>query len=287
VFLPIENAAGIAKRTLAYEEAEIVAGSFGGNRPAQSVTTIGFQNYLVARQTVREAVVTEFTRLLFNLRPSLAIDFAGANQIEAPDTKKDARLLVHPGAAAYFDGEERSFFDVYGDWFYYGLFVFGMLGSAFTWMMRMLTPAGRVSNSQMFEQLVGMLPRARRAASDGELNELESQADEVFANAMGKAEAEALDETQLMTFSLALEYLRQAISDRRRSVSHELPETEAPAVSAVPDLVTASATRFRPREVRASDGKIDISPSREMPSDQPMPTSTQTRATMDLASGNS
>jgi len=215
VFLAIENAAGIAKRTSAFEEATIVAGSLGGNRPAEAITTIGFQNYLVARQDVRESTMAEFTRLLFNLRPSLAIDVPTAGRIEAPDTKRDARLLVHPGAAAYVDGEERSFMDIYGDWLYYGLIGFGLLGSAFASMVRMLSPAARVSNTQLFERLVSMLASTRKASSTAELDELERQADEIFTNAVRKAEAEALDETQLMTFSLALEYLRQAIAERR------------------------------------------------------------------------
>jgi TRAP transporter TAXI family solute receptor len=246
IFLAIENAAGIAKRTSAFQEAEIVAGSFGGNKPTEAIATIGFQSYLMARLGVRDSVVTDFTRLLFNLRPSLAIDFPSAGRIEAPETKKDARLLVHAGAAAYLDGEERSFFDVYGDWLYYGLFGFGFLGSTFAWMARLLTPAARASNTQLFERLLSMLASARKASGSDELDELERQADEIFSNAVRKAEAEALDETQLMTFSLALEYLRQAIAERRQRLVQERAGGSTPSASVI-ELRTASPGAFRTR----------------------------------------
>jgi hypothetical protein len=245
VFLDIENAAGIAKWTSAFEEAEIVAGSFGGNRPAEAITTIGFRNYLVARQGASGGIVTEFTRLLFNMRPSLAIDFPSANRIEAPETNKDARLPVHPGAAAYIDGEEQSFFDIYGDWLYYGLFGFGLLGSAFAWMARLLTPAARVSNTQLFERLLSMLGSTRKASTGDELDELERQTDDIFANAVRKAEAQALDETQLMTFSLALEHVRQAIAERRQSLLQRPRDAEVSSVASVTELRAASAGALR------------------------------------------
>jgi TRAP transporter TAXI family solute receptor len=229
-FLRIDNAAGIAKWTSAFEETEIVAGSFGANKPAEAITTMGFQNFLVVRQTLGDGVVAEFTRLLFNLRPTLAIDFPSAVQIEAPETKKDARLPVHSGAAAYLDGEERSFFDVYGDWFYYGLLGFGLLGSAFAWMVRMLAPS-RAANEALFEPLLKALARARQASSVDELDELERQADAIFTGAVRRAEAEALDESQLTTFSFALGYLREAVAERRTALAEPHRDAQLPLAS--------------------------------------------------------
>ena len=154
---------------------------------------------------------------------------------------------IHPGAAAYLDGEERSFFDIYGDWLYYGLFGFGLLGSSFAWMTRMLTPVARVSNTHLFERLLSMLASTRKASTGDELDELEREADEIFANAVRKAEAEALDETQLMTFSLALAYLRQAIAERRRSLGQRVHDAEpSPATNVMELRAAPAALRARP-----------------------------------------
>ncbi|MGC2079487.1 MAG: hypothetical protein WA728_26400 [Xanthobacteraceae bacterium] len=39
----------------------------------------------------------------------------GEIKIEAPSTDKDADAVVHPGALAYLNDSEKSFFDKYGD----------------------------------------------------------------------------------------------------------------------------------------------------------------------------
>mgnify|MGYP003344486219 CR=1 FL=1 len=41
--------------------------------------------------------------------------------LETPATDKDAPLPVHAGAAAFIDGEQKTFFERYGDWFYLGV----------------------------------------------------------------------------------------------------------------------------------------------------------------------
>jgi hypothetical protein len=38
---------------------------------------------------------------------------------------KDAYIPIHPGAAAYFNGEQRTFFDKYGDLIFYGSILLG------------------------------------------------------------------------------------------------------------------------------------------------------------------
>ena len=54
---------------------------------------------------------------------------ASAAKIEKPDTDKDAAVTVHPGAAAYLDGELKTFFDRYSDLLYWGLMAMSVLGS--------------------------------------------------------------------------------------------------------------------------------------------------------------
>ena len=62
-------------------------------------------------------------------RRDLLDAFPILSQISAPDTDKDAFLPIHPGAAAYFAGNEPTFFDKYGDAIFYGSLVLGSLTS--------------------------------------------------------------------------------------------------------------------------------------------------------------
>ena len=98
-FVPVSELEVIAQRLPAYELTEIVAGAFGGvpPRPAANVETIGFSHYLVARSSLEENIVGEFTRLLFGMRQTLAPEFPNIGRIEAPSTDKDADVAVHPG----------------------------------------------------------------------------------------------------------------------------------------------------------------------------------------------
>lgn len=108
-FLSLDTADAIAQKFSAYESAEIPAGSFNVSppRPDDTVTTINFGHHFVARKSLSETTVAAFTRQLFTARQAIMSEFPQAVKIETPDTDKDASMPVHPGAAAYIDGEEK------------------------------------------------------------------------------------------------------------------------------------------------------------------------------------
>ena len=137
---------------------EIKAGAFGGSpqRPEESVETIEVHHYIVARKTLGEQVVADFTKHLFAIRQSLAAEMPSAAKIEKPDTDKDAAVPVHPGAAAYLDGELKTFFDRYSDLLYWGLMAMSVFGSGFAGLLEL--QQGRRPRPQA--------PRAREAAGD-------------------------------------------------------------------------------------------------------------------------
>src|SRR6195952_4300696 len=108
-FLAIDLADAIAQNHPAYEASEIPAGTFGAapDKPDDEVKTISFSHHIVARKGVSESTIAAFTRQLFAIRQSLKTEFPLAAKIETPDTDKDATIPVHPGAAAFVDGEEK------------------------------------------------------------------------------------------------------------------------------------------------------------------------------------
>ncbi len=122
-FLAIDSAEAIAQNHPMYESSEIPAGAFGGSpvRPDDDVKTISFFHYIVARKGLSESTIAAFTRQLFAIRQSVMTEFPLAAKIETPDTDKDAAIPVHPGAAAFVDGEEKTFLDRYSDYIWWGL----------------------------------------------------------------------------------------------------------------------------------------------------------------------
>jgi hypothetical protein len=63
------------------------------------------------------------------MRRSLQSEVPIAAAMEKPDTEKGSAEAVHPGAAAYYDNNEESFMDRYGDWLYISAMAFSGLGS--------------------------------------------------------------------------------------------------------------------------------------------------------------
>ena len=148
-FLAIDSAEAIAQNHPVYEASEIPAGAFGGSpaRPEEEVKTISFAHHIVARKGLSESTVAAFTRQLFAIRQTLKTDFPLAAKIETPDTDKDAVIPVHPGAAAYVDGEEKTFLDRYSDFIWWGLMALSAMGSAGAWFAGYLKKDERNNNS--------------------------------------------------------------------------------------------------------------------------------------------
>ena len=215
-FLAVDASEAIAQRVPIYESTEIPAGAFGGSppRPEETVETVGFSHYIVARRDLSESTVGDFAKLVFGARQSLA-ELPGASKIEAPATDKDATVAVHPGAVAYIDGEQKTFFDKYSDLLYWGLFLLSMLGSAAAGLASYAKAGDRIDKLGMLDRLVELIGVARGATSLDQLDDLQGEVDGILKTAIQAVEKGGLEESGLMAFSLALEQTRQAISDRR------------------------------------------------------------------------
>jgi TRAP-type uncharacterized transport system substrate-binding protein len=233
-FLKIDAAEAIAERNPIYESTEIKAGAFGGSppRPEESVETIGVNHYIVARRMLAESAVADFTKHLFAIRQSLAAELPAAAKIEKPDTDKDAPVPVHPGAAAYLDGELKSFFDRYSDLMYWGLMLFSFAGSAAAGLFSYRKADDRVQRLRSLERLLEFTKAARTAATATALDELMAEIDAIHARMIEEVEANSLDETALMAYSLSLDQARTAVAARRAT----LPDQPRAPLAAVASL---------------------------------------------------
>ena len=216
-FLAIDSAAAIAQNHPVYEASEIPSGSFSGSpaRPEGEVKTIGFSHHIVARKGLSESTVSTFTRQLFAIRQTLKADFPLAAQIETPDTDKDAVLPAHPGAAAYVDGEEKTFLDRYSDFIWWGLMGLSAMGSAGAWFASYLKKDERHNNSTLRERLLDMIASARRCDSAEELDLMQAEADDILRSTLQCFEHGVMEEGALTAFNIALEQFHNAVADRK------------------------------------------------------------------------
>ncbi|MFL5060521.1 MAG: TAXI family TRAP transporter solute-binding subunit [Xanthobacteraceae bacterium] len=219
-FIPVDAAEAIAQRVAVYESTEIAAGAFGGapQKPPEAVETIGFSHYIVARRSLDESTAGEFTRLLLGARQSLSAELPAIGKIEPPDTEKGAAVAVHPGAAAFIDGEQKSFFERYNDWIYYGLMLLSFVGSAMAWLMNYSKVDDHAKKLTLLDRLLEVMQEARQASTLDTLEQLQTEADAILQATIRQVENQNLDQTVLQAFSLTLEQTRGAIAERRASL---------------------------------------------------------------------
>jgi TRAP transporter TAXI family solute receptor len=216
-FLAIDSAEAIAQNHPMYESSEIPAGAFGGSpgRPDEEVKTISFAHHIVARRGLSESTVAAFTRQLFAIRQTVMAEFPLAAKIETPDTDKDAVIPVHPGAAAYVDGEEKTFLDRYSDFIWWGLMGLSAMGSAGAWFAGYLKKDERSNNSSLRGRLLDMLGAARHSDSIEELDQMQTEADGILRDTLHCFEHGAIEEGALTAFNIALEQFHNAVADRK------------------------------------------------------------------------
>lgn len=225
-FLAIDSAEAIAQNHPEYEAADIPAGAFGGSpdRPEDEVKTISFNHHIVARKGLAESTVSAFARQLFSVRQQLMSEFPLAAKIETPDTDKDAAIPVHPGAAAFVDGEEKTFLDRYSDYIWWSLMALSAMGSIGAWFAGYLKKDERFINSSMRDRLLEMITIARKSDSSEELDNMQSEADDILRNTLACFEDGAIEHAALTAFNIALEQFHNAVADRKL-ILMSMPQT--------------------------------------------------------------
>ncbi|MDC7784184.1 TAXI family TRAP transporter solute-binding subunit [Rhodoplanes sp. TEM] len=235
-FLEIGASEAIAARAPVYEEAELKAGVFGGQtpQPPETVETIGFKHYLVARRSVPEDTVADLTRQIFAVRQVLSSEFPMAARIEKPDTDRDAAVPAHPGAAAYIDDDQKSFFDRYSDVIYIGAMMLSGVGSGLAWLASHFRADTRSRRQRLLERLLALIGRAHAAEDLATLAALDREIDEILARVLLPGSRDGIDHTSLAAFTLAFDQARAAVAERRRQLAGGQPAV-GPGPSPVPD----------------------------------------------------
>ena len=215
-FLAIDASEAIAQNHPAYEAAEIPSGTFGSpERPDDEVKTISFAHHVVARKGISDVTIAAFTRQLFAIRQQLMSEFPLAAKIETPDTDKDAVIPVHPGAAAFVDGEEKTFLDRYSDFIWWGLMALSATGSIGAWFAGYLKKDERDTNSHLREKLLDMIAVARKSELAEELDRMQTEADDILRDTLRCFESGAIETGALTAFNIALEQFHNAVYDRK------------------------------------------------------------------------
>jgi TRAP transporter TAXI family solute receptor len=216
-FLPVDVADAIAKKNPIYESEEIPASIFGSRpqRPEDKVDTVAINHLIIAPKSLSDTAVAAFARQLFTNRQQFARELPAASQIEKPDTDKDAALPAHAGAAAYIDGNERTFLEKYTDYLWFAVLILSGLGSAGAWLRHYWNKDEREQYIAHRDQLLELISRVRTAETPDELTEMQRAADGMLREAFDCYDDGTIEDSDLSVIGLALEQFHHAIADRR------------------------------------------------------------------------
>jgi hypothetical protein len=93
--------------------------------------------------------------------------------------------------------------------------VLSIAGSALAGLASAASGRSRSRTMALLDELLGIIHKARRAASEQELQALEAAADGVLATALGKAGRDGVDQTVMVAMFLGLDQARRAIHEQR------------------------------------------------------------------------
>ena len=228
-FLPIEVSETLAKKHPLYEAEEIPGSTFSPlpARPEDKIDTVSVNHLIVAPKSLSDTAVGGFVRQLFTVRQSLAREVPTAAKIEKPDTDKDAALPAHQGAAAYIDGNERTFLEKYTDYVWGAILVLSGLGSAGAWLRHYWKRDEREQYTEHRDNLLAIISKVRLAESPDDLTAMQNEVDGMLREALDCYDDQAIEEGDLAAIGLVLDQFNHAVADRRLAIGLVAPEEPA------------------------------------------------------------
>jgi hypothetical protein len=194
-----------------------VRGALGGDppRPAENLPTIAVTSRLVASQDLDEDVVGNLVSALLALRVTLAAELPQIQGLETPATDKDAPLPVHPGAAAFIDGEQKTFFERYGDWFYLGVMALSLLGTGAAGLLGRESAARRRQAMLGLDRMLTLLPQIRATTDPEALDRCRAEADAILLEVLGDFGEGNLDSSAIAAYRLVFDQVGRAVVEAK------------------------------------------------------------------------
>jgi TRAP transporter TAXI family solute receptor len=219
--VPIESAGAIEEVSPPFKSYELPKGTLRGSPPVpdDDLTTLRVPYFLVANKNLSDDAVTALTKAMMEARRDLVGEFPLLAQVMAPSTDKDAYVPIHPGAAAFFDGDEKTIFDKYGDQFFYGSMLLGTLMSVLAAIWKFMTRDIGKPDERPSMRLYSLVRKINEAKSESELSAIEQQVDEILKVELENCSSGKVDSGEMSAISLASQRLQYLMAQRRLTLN--------------------------------------------------------------------
>jgi TRAP transporter TAXI family solute receptor len=219
--VPIESAGAIEAVSPPFKSYELPKGTLRGSPPVpdDDLTTLRVPYYVVANKNISDDVVTALTKAMMEARRDLVGEYPLLAQVMAPSTDKDAYVPIHPGAAAFFDGDEKTIFDRYGDQFFYGSMLLGTLMSVLAAIWKFMTRDIGKPDERSSMRLYALVGKINEVSSETDLAAIEQQINEILKVELEKCSSGKLDAGEMDAINMASQRLQYLMAQRRLTLN--------------------------------------------------------------------
>lgn len=219
--VPIELAGAIEEVSPPFKSYELPKGTLRGSPPVpdDDLTTLRVPYYVVANKNISDDVVTALTKAMMEARRDLVGEYPLLAQVMAPSTDKDAYVPIYPGAAAFFDGDEKTIFDRYGDQFFYGSMLLGTLMSVLAAIWKFMTRDIGKPDERSSMRLYALVGKINEVSSETDLAAIEQQINEILKVELEKCSSGKLDAGEMDAINMASQRLQYLMAQRRLTLN--------------------------------------------------------------------
>jgi NMT1-like family len=223
--IPIESAEAIAAVARYYKSYDLPKGTLQGSPPIpdDDMKTLRVPLYLVANKKLSDDAVGSLAKAIMEARRDLIGEYPLLAQMSEPNTDKtdadnDTYIPIHPGAAAYFGGDQKSFFDKYSDQIFYGSMLLGTLTSIFAAAWKFMAKEEKPESRPLI-RLYALTDRIGQARNEADLAEAERHIDGILKGELEKYAVGAAEPSESAALGLATHRLEYLITQRRALLS--------------------------------------------------------------------
>lgn len=218
--LAFEESAAVALADPAFTLVALQKGSVAARPPLpeEETKTLAVSWRLMARAGLDRGSMSRLVELLFQSRTRIARTERSVHLMKAPESEgaTSAPVPNHTGALDYFNREQLTFMDRYGDWLWFALFAGGGVSSALAWIVRLFARRRREAMDVLLDRLARLMDLARRAPPE-ELDAIGREIDHQVKAGLRLMRRGLVDARALTGLSLAVAAARDALADRRRA----------------------------------------------------------------------
>jgi TRAP transporter TAXI family solute receptor len=220
--IEIDQADAMRVKRPALKSVTLPRGVYSGTPaiPDRDITTVAADRILVTRAAVPEDVVRQVTTILFENQRELSLSSRLAGFVQQPDLSGATLLPIHPGAIAFYNRDQPSFFQENAEPIGVTVSVTAILMSLLLWAKRRWEEGqkGRIDVYNL--DLVQMTAQARDATSAEQLEDLRKNLFEMLDRVVNDLDQDKIDgqgfQYFAFTWRVALDQITARLQELQR-----------------------------------------------------------------------